>query len=433
MTDRVGRHAAPAPDHIETLILPAQDGSGRAAGDLRATAGTDQDWRPVGRHASGRSSAAPAGPARSGGAAVDAAAEAAGAADPGAADPGAADVAWIDVAGVDAADARAGGAAPIAAGATGNGTVGNDATGNGAAGNGAAGNRTSGSEADRNGTSGTGTAGSGVTGNGVTANGVTGSGTAGSPAADAGSRQARAAGRDSTLRLVWVYPDLLSTYGDRGNMLVLSRRAALRGIGVAAIEINSDQPVPTQGDIYLLGGGEDLPQILAASRLAADGGLSAAAAGGAVVFAVCAGYQLVGDTFGGVDGQPIDGLGILDISSGRGEQRGVGELVADADPSLGVPRLTGFENHQGITRVGHSARPLARVSLGVGNGDGTEGAYAGKVLGTYMHGPALARNPGLADLLLSWVAGRLPPLDPQDEEWAGQLRAERLSAVGSRQ
>jgi CobQ-like glutamine amidotransferase family enzyme len=125
----------------------------------------------------------------------------------------------------------------------------------------------------------------------------------------------------------------------------------------------------------------------------------------------------------------VAGLGILDISSGRGDRRGVGELVADVDPTLGVPRLTGFENHQGVTRIGSAARPLARVSLGVGNGDGTEGAYAGKVLGTYMHGPALARNPSLADLLLSWAVGQLPPLDPDAEEWAGRLRAERLAAV----
>ena len=76
-----------------------------------------------------------------------------------------------------------------------------------------------------------------------------------------------------------------------------------------------------------------------------------------------------------------------------------------------MPRLTGFENHQGVTRIGPGARPLARVLTGVGNGDGTEGAYAGRVLGTYLHGPALVRNPGLADLLLGWAAGPLPPLD----------------------
>jgi len=243
------------------------------------------------------------------------------------------------------------------------------------------------------------------------------------------AQQQRSRGADRRLRVVWVYPDLLSTYGDRGNLLVLSRRAALRGIEVEAIEVNADEPVPTQGDIYLLGGGEDLPQILAANRLRQDGGLARAAGQGAVVFAVCAGYQVIGDSFGGVEGEPVAGLGILDISSGRGDRRGVGELVADVDPTLGVPRLTGFENHQGMTRIGSAARPLARVSLGVGNGDGTEGAYAGKVLGTYMHGPALARNPGLADLLLSWAVGQLPPLEPDAEEWASQLRSERLAAV----
>ena len=249
------------------------------------------------------------------------------------------------------------------------------------------------------------------------------------PSAPAPAPQRRPQGSDRKLRLVWVYPDLLSTYGDRGNLLVLTRRAQLRGIEVEATEVNSDQAVPSQGDIYLLGGGEDLPQILAANRLRADGGLARAAQGGAVVFAVCAGYQVIGDSFGGVEGEPVGGLGILDISSGRGDRRGVGELVADVDPSLGVPRLTGFENHQGITRIGSAARPLATVSLGVGNGNGTEGAYGGKVLGTYLHGPALARNPGLADLLLSWVAGHLQPLDPDNEEWASKLRAERLAAV----
>jgi lipid II isoglutaminyl synthase (glutamine-hydrolysing) len=239
-----------------------------------------------------------------------------------------------------------------------------------------------------------------------------------------------AGGGPNALRLVWIYPDLLSTYGDRGNLIMLARRARLRGLAVDPVQVNSDQPVPRQGDVYLLGGGEDLPQILAARRLRADGGLAAATANGAVIFAVCAGYQLTGTVFGGVDGEPVDGLGLLDISSGRGEKRGVGEVVADVDPQVGVPRLTGFENHQGVTRLGPGARPLARVLRGVGNGDGTEGAYAGRVLGTYLHGPALVRNPGLADLLLSWaVGGSLPQLPAEDEIWSDRLRSERLAAV----
>jgi CobQ-like glutamine amidotransferase family enzyme len=233
------------------------------------------------------------------------------------------------------------------------------------------------------------------------------------------------------IRLVWVYPDLLSTYGDRGNLLVLARRAGLRGLDVQAVDVKSDERVPDDGHIYLLGGGEDLPQILAARRLRTDGGLLRAADRGAVVFAVCAGYQLVGRQFGGVEGESVAGLGILDVTSGRGNRRAVGEIVADVDPSLGVPRLTGFENHMGVTQLGPGVRPLARLSLGVGNGDSTEGAYAGKVLGTYLHGPALARNPGLADLLLSWVVGPLQPLRPEYEEWARQLRDERLAATST--
>ena len=148
-----------------------------------------------------------------------------------------------------------------------------------------------------------------------------------------------------------------------------------------------------------------------------------------MVFAVCAGYQLTGAEFGGEEGQPVAGLEILDIRSGRGERRGVGEILADVDPALGVPRLTGFENHQGVTRIGPGARPLARVLTGVGNGDGTEGAYAGRVLGTYLHGPALVRNPALADLLLSWSIGPLPRLDPAAEEWTTRFRDQRLAAV----
>ncbi len=249
------------------------------------------------------------------------------------------------------------------------------------------------------------------------------------PVPERPSRPGRRRRGPSSLRLIWVYPDLLSTYGDRGNLLVLQRRARLRGLDAEAVSVNADQRVPRSGDIYLIGGGEDLPQILAARRLRADGGLAMAARDGAVVLAVCAGYQVIGEEFGGTEGEPVPGLEILDIRSGRGERRGVGEIVADVDPGLGVPRLSGFENHQGVTKLGPEARPLARVSLGVGNGDGTEGAYAGKVLGTYLHGPVLVRNPGLADLLLTWAAGPLPPLAAADENWARRLREERLAAV----
>ncbi|WP_169953099.1 type 1 glutamine amidotransferase [Microbispora sp. H11081] len=230
----------------------------------------------------------------------------------------------------------------------------------------------------------------------------------------------------SELSIVWIYPDLLSTYGDQGNVLVLEQRARARGIRTRTIHVRSSDPVPQQGDVYLIGGGEDRPQILGAERLRRDGGLHAAIQRGAAMLAVCAGYQIMGTVFGGEEGQPVPGLGLLDISSGRGERRAVGELAAEVDPALGLPTLTGFENHMGVTRLGAGVRPLSRTIVGTGNGDGTEGCYAGRVIGTYLHGPALARNPALADLLLSWVTGPLPPID---DSWYQALRDERLQTV----
>lgn len=234
---------------------------------------------------------------------------------------------------------------------------------------------------------------------------------------------------ESRLRMVWVYPDLLSTYGDRGNLLILARRAALRGIPVECVEVRSDETMPTGGDIYLVGGGEDGPQALGAQRLIADGGLYQAVELGAVVFAVCAGYQLLGHSFF-AKGAVCQGLGMLDLASTRGQTRAVGELAGEIDPALGLPTLTGFENHGGRTTLGTQAKPLARVTVGVGNDGTTEGAYQGKVLGTYSHGPALARNPAIADLLLSWATGAVMP--PINDQWPTRLRNERLTAVGAR-
>lgn len=235
----------------------------------------------------------------------------------------------------------------------------------------------------------------------------------------------------SSLRLVWIYPDLLSTYGDQGNALIVERRAQMRGIQVERVDVRSDQPVPTSGDIYLIGGGEDRPQRLAAERLRKDPGLGQAVARGATLLAVCAGYQIIGHEFVDDLDRVEPGLGLLDVKSGRGPvgRRCVGEVLADVDPTLGLPALSGFENHQGVTHLGPGVKPLARVTAGFGNGteDGTEGAFAGRVIGTYMHGPVLSRNPALADLLLTWATG--VPLTPLEDRWHEQLRAERLRAV----
>jgi CobQ-like glutamine amidotransferase family enzyme len=234
---------------------------------------------------------------------------------------------------------------------------------------------------------------------------------------------------ESTLRIVWIYPDLLSTYGDRGNMLILARRAALRGIPAQTFEVRSDQPMPASADIYLIGGGEDGPQALAAQRLIADGGLHRAVNQGAAVLAVCAGYQLFGGSFF-AKGARCAGLDLLDITSDRGETRAVGEVRGDIDPRLGLPPLTGFENHGGRTHLGPGVAPLARVTAGIGNDGRTEGAWHGKILGTYAHGPVLARNPAIADLLLRWAIGA-DSLGPLDDTWPDRLRAERLAAAGA--
>jgi lipid II isoglutaminyl synthase (glutamine-hydrolysing) len=234
---------------------------------------------------------------------------------------------------------------------------------------------------------------------------------------------------DSTVRIVWIYPDLLSTYGDRGNMLILAHRARRRGIPAETFEVRSDQRMPSTADIYLIGGGEDGPQALAAQRLLADGGLHRAVNQGAAVLAVCAGYQLFGSSFF-AKGARCQGLGLLDITSDRGETRAVGEVRGDIDPRLGLPPLTGFENHGGRTHLGSSVAPLARVTAGIGNDGQTEGAWHGKILGTYAHGPALARNPAIADLLLRWATGA-DSLGDLDDTWPAQLRAERLAAAGA--
>lgn len=241
----------------------------------------------------------------------------------------------------------------------------------------------------------------------------------------------------SSVRIAVVMPELLGTYGDGGNAIILEQRLRWRGLTAERIDVPVGTPVPIDVDLYLLGGGEDRPQSLAARELRADANLARGHARGAVVFAVCAGYQILGHEFPGASGiEP--GVGLLDVvtAAGRGP-RAVGELLVEVDPALGLPPLTGFENHQGVTRVGAGARPLGRVIRGVGNGvlspeDGTaiEGAVAERIIATYAHGPVLARNPALADHVLSLVAG---PLDPLPLEEVDLLRAERLVAArGSR-
>jgi len=240
----------------------------------------------------------------------------------------------------------------------------------------------------------------------------------------------------SVLRICTVYPDLLGTYGDGGNGAILERRAAWRGLAVELMTPVSSEPLP-EADVYCLGGGEDGPQVLAAERLAGDGALTRAVERGAVVLAVCAGFQILGRSFPDAGGTTRPGLGLLAMTTAKGTgHRAVGELVADvvdlADGGLGIDALSGFENHGGVTTLEGGLAPLAHVrpgaGIGNGGGDGSEGALDGRIVGTYLHGPVLARNPQLADQLLCWATG-LDVLEPLDDDVALSLRAERLRAV----
>ena len=232
-----------------------------------------------------------------------------------------------------------------------------------------------------------------------------------------------------TMRIAVVYPDLLGTYGDGGNGLVLAQRARWRGIDTELLQATSESAVP-EADLYCLGGGEDGPQVRAARALIDDGMLTRRVAGGAVVLAVCAGYQIAGHGFPGAEGEPHEGIGLLGATTVKlSGPRAVGEVVAE---SALVPTVTGFENHGGRTTLEDGTTPFATVTSGVGNGDGsgTEGAVHGRVLGTYLHGPLLARNPALADLLLAWALEIDPAaLPPLNDEAAQALRDERFEAV----
>lgn len=238
----------------------------------------------------------------------------------------------------------------------------------------------------------------------------------------------------STVRIVSLFPELLGTYGDGGNAAVLTRRLQWRDIACDHVTVDATDAIPTSGDIYLVGGGEDGPQTEAARRLLADGGLHRAVERGAVVFAVCAGMQILGHRFPDGTGRDQPGLGLLDCVTIRVDRpRAVGELLT-ADASIAVDHttmplgpLTGFENHAGRTVPGEGVRTLGAVEVGEGNGDGREGIVAGRVIGTYLHGPALARNPALADALVSLVVGG--DLAPLDDAEVDALRADRIRAA----
>jgi hypothetical protein len=228
------------------------------------------------------------------------------------------------------------------------------------------------------------------------------------------------------VHIALLFPTVLGTYGDGGNATVLAQRLRWRDIAAEVVEVDISAPVPEQADLYVLGGGEDSAQTLAVSRLA-DGALARAVAANKVLFAVCAGFQILGETFLDGTGGIYPGLGLIDCRTDRLDgERAVGELLGQcAMPGVGA--VTGYENHGGRTVLGSAAQPFAAVTNGVGNGSaGVDGALQGSVVATYLHGPALARNPALADALLTRVVGELPSIDDTAEH---ALREERFAAL----
>jgi CobQ-like glutamine amidotransferase family enzyme len=226
------------------------------------------------------------------------------------------------------------------------------------------------------------------------------------------------------VRIVQVFPELLGTYGDGGNGLVLRERAGRRGIDVELIRAGMDDPLPA-GDVYLLGGGEDGPQRLAVALLV-EAGFSRRVADGAMVFAVCAGLQMLGSRFSVQGDDEYVGLGLVDAVTTRAATRAVGDLVTTVEGTV----MVGFENHGGETRIGAGVKPFATVVRGRGNDGLVDGFRDGRIWATYAHGPVLALNPWLADAVLAESLGlsELAPL----QSVADRLYESRCRVLTSR-
>jgi CobQ-like glutamine amidotransferase family enzyme len=224
----------------------------------------------------------------------------------------------------------------------------------------------------------------------------------------------------TVLKIALVYPELLGTYGDGGNALVLGERARRRGIevDVTSVQIGDEMP---DASLYLLGGGEDGPQRLGADLLSASS-FASRVHDGAHVFAVCAGLQILGTTFAVEGDDEYEGLGLVHAVTHRGLTRSVGELLV----RCGAEVLVGFENHGGRTELGSDVEPFGVVERGRGNDGVVDGYRTSTMWATYAHGPVLAMNPWLADEILASVLGR--ELDPLDSV-ADDLYVERRNAI----
>jgi CobQ-like glutamine amidotransferase family enzyme len=242
-----------------------------------------------------------------------------------------------------------------------------------------------------------------------------------------------------------LYPEYLNIYADRGNIAVLERRTAWRGIGFDYRPIGTDdRVVPGEHDLLYVGGGQDREQALIADDLAEKGAaIREAAAGGAAVLAVCGGYQLLGRFYRDRQGLELPGIGLFPLHTVAGERRMIGDVLLECELVPGRrDALAGFENHAGRTVLDETAEPLGRVVAGFGNDgqSGYEGCRVGRAVGTYLHGPLLPRNPWFADWLIAEAlahgsGGEPPELEPLDdalEDAAQEVSAGRAHARGGR-
>jgi lipid II isoglutaminyl synthase (glutamine-hydrolysing) len=216
------------------------------------------------------------------------------------------------------------------------------------------------------------------------------------------------------LRIAHLYADLLNIYGDRGNTIVLQRRAQWRGIAVSVQSIGLGRELAWQDfDLIFVGGGQDRQQTLVATdlRQTKAAALSAARDDGRVILAVCGGYQLLGHSYRGADGVELPGLGLFDLHTvhpGGAVPRCIGDVVVRCDWDEQRRTLVGFENHGGRTYLGPRCAPLGSVVAGFGNNgrDGGEGARTHNAFGTYLHGSLLPKNPWFADHLIATALRR---------------------------
>ena len=236
------------------------------------------------------------------------------------------------------------------------------------------------------------------------------------------------------LRVLSLYPELMNIYADRGNIAVLRARCEWRGLGFEhAASSLSESFDPDAHDLVYIGGGQDRDQVAVAHDMERTKGdaLHRAAGRGAVVLAVCGGYQLLGHSYE-LAGQELPGVGLVNLRTIREPgPRLIGNCAIEADLGSGPRVIAGFENHGGRTYLEEGELPLGRVLGGHGNNgrDGLEGVHRDNVIGTYLHGPLLPKNIWLADRLIELALGmELEPL--ADDELEDAAHASALRAAG---